>query len=578
MHTPWKCTPFLPPFSTTTTTTTIATAPHDDVVSMPKYSRSKEEREANEARIQQALAECRDGCSFKSAAIKWNVCRTTLSRCAKGKQTVKESHEHLQHLSKDQEASLVSWILHEEKAGRAPSRLEVTGFADAIVKAGGGDEPCGTRWVDAFLERHPQVTMRWSRRVEASRADCANQETIEAFLTRLESVIDTLSIKQGNITNMDETGLQQGRVNPSKVAGDALKKRTELKTSEDTTWASIIEAITADGHRLKPLVIFTGETIQAQWFPRTIADWAYEATPSGFSNADISVKWLQEIYLPETQPYRRGWRLLLLDGLTSHATFEFQYECWKNEVHLEYIPPHSSHILQPLDVVPFSVLKRTYRKQIKQFQSMDLSAPVQKRRFLTAYANASTAAFSASNIEAAYVRSGIWPLNKGKGTDNIVLRTEEAPSAEQPTRTPTPPLYNSYPKYYTPNRSLDLQRQLRKLQTGDKANHANDRTVRLLFGKAGRGLDRLTTKVATLEQQLERQQALINKLIPEPRSTVHKDDATSHFISRKQVWAKQKDLPRRRQRNIEKAIQRNIAAKRAAADGPKHQTRSSRRS
>ena len=43
------------------------------------------------------------------------------------------------------------------------------------------------------------------------------------------------------------------------------------------------------------------------------------------------------------------WRILILDGHYSHV-IEFMDYCETNQIALYCLPPHSTHILQPLDV------------------------------------------------------------------------------------------------------------------------------------------------------------------------------------------------------------------------------------
>jgi hypothetical protein len=47
----------------------------------------------------------------------------------------------------------------------------------------------------------------------------------------------------------------------------------------------------------------------------------------------------------------------LLDGHGSHITPEFDQYCLAYSIIVLYMPPHSSRLLQPLDVGCFSVLK-----------------------------------------------------------------------------------------------------------------------------------------------------------------------------------------------------------------------------
>lgn len=182
---------------------------------------------------------------------------------------------------------------------------------------------------------------------------------------------------------MDEHGFQQGDTAAGRVYGASLAKRpnkAEVKQTSDTTWATIIEAITAEGRKLTPTVIQTGNTLQAQWFPPNIEDWAYDSTPSRWSNAEIALRWLRQIYLPETKPENDSeWRLLVLDQTSTHQSAEFMFEAFNNRVFLEYLPPHSSHLTQPLDVAVFGPVKTYYRQNTKFFALFDTSAPEQKK-------------------------------------------------------------------------------------------------------------------------------------------------------------------------------------------------------
>jgi hypothetical protein len=63
---------------------------------------------------------------------------------------------------------------------------------------------------------------------------------------------------------------------------------------------------------------------------------------------------------------RRRWRLLLLDGHGSHITADFIDFCDANSILLAIFPPHSTHSLQPLDVVLFSPFSRNYTTELNR--------------------------------------------------------------------------------------------------------------------------------------------------------------------------------------------------------------------
>jgi hypothetical protein len=58
-------------------------------------------------------------------------------------------------------------------------------------------------------------------------------------------------------------------------------------------------------------------------------------------------------------------RLLIVDGHKSHKSLAFQDLCEESKITTLFMPSHSSHILQPLDVGCFSPLKQAYGGEIR---------------------------------------------------------------------------------------------------------------------------------------------------------------------------------------------------------------------
>jgi len=53
-------------------------------------------------------------------------------------------------------------------------------------------------------------------------------------------------------------------------------------------------------------------------------------------------------------------RLLIMDGHTSHVSWQFFDYCLEHNIIPLCLPPHSTHLLQPLDVGLFGPLQRNY--------------------------------------------------------------------------------------------------------------------------------------------------------------------------------------------------------------------------
>ena len=79
-----------------------------------------------------------------------------------------------------------------------------------------------------------------------------------------------------------------------------------------------------------------------------------------------------------------------------------------------YLLPHSSHVLQPLDLTCFSLLKSRYRDQITNLARFDDSSVVKKAQFLEYYNKAAQDGLNAKQITAGWKAAGIHPWNPRK--------------------------------------------------------------------------------------------------------------------------------------------------------------------
>ena len=123
---------------------------------------------------------------------------------------------------------------------------------------------------------------------------------------------------------MDESGIALGSCANSIRLGDASKKKTLVQSPEDREWVSIVEAISALGRSIRPLVIFKGKHIQLTWFHHNeVPDWIYTTSKNGWIANRIAFNWLTKVFLPETKPPGDEARLLILNGHGSHHTTEF---------------------------------------------------------------------------------------------------------------------------------------------------------------------------------------------------------------------------------------------------------------
>jgi hypothetical protein len=139
---------------------------------------------------------------------------------------------------------------------------------------------------------------------------------------------------------------------------------------------------------------------------------------------------LTTLFDPETRRLDEKRRLLILDGHGSHLTARFIAFCLDAHIDLVCLPPHTSHILQPLDVSLFGPLKRALAREFDPLFRLD-TRRIPRVEWTTAFIRARENAFTASNIRSSFRATGVYPISP-----ITILSTLKMPS---PSRTTTPP-------------------------------------------------------------------------------------------------------------------------------------------
>jgi hypothetical protein len=213
------------------------------------------------------------------------------------------------------------------------------------------------------------------------------------------------------------------------VTGSERRGRPKAIQPGNREWVTVIQGINAAGWAIPPFLIFAGQYHLSAWYeeediPR---DWAIAVSDNGWTTNEIGLEWLKH-FIKHTEGKMVGARrLLILDGHESHHSLEFQELCKKNNIFTLCMPPHSSHLLQPLDVGCFSPLKRAYSREIETLMRHHINH-ITKLEFLPAFKVAFERSFTSANICSAFRGAGLVPLQP-----DVVLS-----QLDVQLRTPTP--------------------------------------------------------------------------------------------------------------------------------------------
>ncbi|EDN10859.1 conserved hypothetical protein [Histoplasma mississippiense (nom. inval.)] len=265
----------------------------------------------------------------------------------------------------------------------------------------------GKNWVSNLVARSPELQCRFSRRYNHDRAKCEDRRIVEDWFKTLERVMTEHGIVFEDIYNFDEAGFAMGLCATTKVITSAEHYgRTTLIQPGNREWVTAIESVNASGWAPPPYIILKGHNIQEGWF-------------DGLPDAG---DWIENKIIPLC------------------------------------MPPHSSHLLQPLDVGVFAPLKRAYGTLVEQRMRLGFNT-IKKADFLDAYPAARREAFKASNIQSGFRATGIVPLDPQCVVQqlNIQLRTPTPPASRSSNSTSSWILQ-------TPSNPRQLQKQVNKVR------------------------------------------------------------------------------------------------------------------
>ena len=95
----------------------------------------------------------------------------------------------------------------------------------------------------------------------------------------------------------------------------------------------------------------------------------YSVSDSGWMVAANFKQWFAKMFIPAVKHLTTKHPVLLVfDGHHSHISLDLINFASENNIHLLCLPPHTTHLLQPLDVSVFGPVKAVWKKIVKQHQ------------------------------------------------------------------------------------------------------------------------------------------------------------------------------------------------------------------
>ena len=140
---------------------------------------------------------------------------------------------------------------------------------------------------------------------------------------------------------------------------------------------------------------------------------------NGWTTNWHGLAWIQHFKKTTNSRIVGAYRLLIIDGHASHLSLEFESFCTKHKIITLCMPPHSSHLLQPLDVGCFGPLKRAYKDDVTRLARNTITR-IFKIDFLQAFNTAYIKALTPANIRASFKGAELVSFNP----DTVLAKLE----------------------------------------------------------------------------------------------------------------------------------------------------------
>lgn len=348
-----------------------------------------------------------------TAAKYYNIPRTTLWNRVKGKRGVKSSSGgRPTALPLEEEATLASHIKTMERWGFGLSKPEIVSAIGQHVKTTGlvtpfKDSVPGDDFFVNFKRRN-ELSQKKPQAVEVARKQCVDPFEIADYFKLLEEV--TQNLPPDRMYNIDESSfcLDPSRV---RVVGEKGKAAHRVTAGPGRENYSVLMGANAAGDKLPPLIIFKAKNVWDSWLADKDQEYpgmSYAATPNGWMDTETFISYFRSTFLksiPKTRPV-----VLIYDGHSSHTSLPLVEEAMRENVVILKLPPHTSHLLQPMDLSVFKPLKQKYDQEVVKWQRKNYGVKLNKSTFSGIISDVWTQC-TPEIIKSGFRKAGIYPFN-----------------------------------------------------------------------------------------------------------------------------------------------------------------------
>ncbi|KAH7462726.1 hypothetical protein FOMA001_g18499 [Fusarium oxysporum f. sp. matthiolae] len=305
-----------------------------------------------------------------------------------------------------------------QKSGLPASKSEIVDAVNTIRSRRDADaKPVGKMWYRRFRDDHPELDTPILKAKEAARYEYeeAGVEGDEAVVQGLDEVITRYGIGASEIWNADQA-----------VRYSVLEWRYNARGARDFNRKSWDKSAAVQ-HRQLDFEEWFGcnEHLKA---PSNAAA-SYDKPPGTEGKAEEDLVW----------------RLLVIDGFSGHGSFAFREYCIKFNILVAFLLPHSTHMLQPMDLGVFQWLKNAHQKKRLRDALRKGNLSFNRRDFAGSFKEIFDEGFTPAHIITGFEKSGIFPPTEVPAVSYLLKEKLKTRKAIDPALSSLLPAENRFP-------------------------------------------------------------------------------------------------------------------------------------
>ena len=363
-------------------------------------------------------------CTIREASEIYKVPKSTLHDRISGKVIHGTCSGPERYLTDSEEIGLVKFLHKCCSIGFARSKKQVMALVDEILQKKGKTKGVSNGWWESFRKRHPDLVLRTAEPLSYIRAMCTSEEILDTYFDMLEATLTDNSLlgKPAQIFNIDETGMPLDP-KPSSVIAPVGYKHVSCMRSGDKTQITVVACCSASGSVIPPLVVFDRKFLKPEYTHGEVPGTAYALSDSGWITAKIFDDWFHNHFLCYAPPVRPI--LLMLDGHSSHYNPSVIESAAEEGVIIFCLPPHTTHLTQPLDKGCFGPLKNYWKEECQTYLSKNMGKSITRFQFSQVFSKAWLRGMTMTNVIAGFRTTGVCPFDRDVVKSKAALKPAE---------------------------------------------------------------------------------------------------------------------------------------------------------